>query len=176
VIHNPISGERIVIRQSAAQTDGRLLSFDLFLPPGAHVPAGHAHPNQEERFTVLEGQMRFRLGWRRSILARPGDTIVVPPGSAHWFGNAGEGVARARVEARPALRLQEVFERSAAMEVVERFPGARMPRITDLALFMTEFQRELTVPHVPAFLVKAFLAPLAWWARRRGGARLGVVR
>ncbi|MEO6795487.1 MAG: hypothetical protein ABI401_16210 [Candidatus Dormibacter sp.] len=31
VIHNPISGERIMIRTSAAETDGRLLVFDLLL-------------------------------------------------------------------------------------------------------------------------------------------------
>jgi hypothetical protein len=53
VIENPISGERIVIRESGAQTGGRLLSFDLHLPTGAHVPAGHVHPSQEERFTVV---------------------------------------------------------------------------------------------------------------------------
>ncbi|GEM_PF-296292 len=168
VIDNPISGERIIIRQSGEQTDGRLLSFDHYLPPGGHVPARHVHPNQEERFTVLEGQMRFRLGWRRAIVAGPGDTVVVPRGTAHWFGNAGEGVSHARVEVRPALRLQEVFERSAAMEVVEPFPGTRIPRLSDLAPLMIEFQRELAVPDVPAFLVTAFLTPFAWLGRRRG--------
>lgn len=174
VIDNPISGERIIIRQSAEQTDGQLLTFDHFLPPRGRVPARHVHPNQEERFTVIEGQMRFRLGRRRRIVANPGDTVVVPPGTAHWFGNAGEGMSHARVEVRPALRLQEVFERSAAMEVVERFPGARMPRLSELALLMLEFQRELAAPDVPAFLVKAFLSPFAWRGRRgRHGANDG---
>ncbi len=52
---------------------------------------------------MVAGQMRFRLGrfGRRTILARPGDTVRVPAGTAHWFGNAGAGVAHARVEARP---------------------------------------------------------------------------
>ncbi|MDQ2741995.1 MAG: cupin domain-containing protein [Chloroflexota bacterium] len=166
-IRNPISGERMVIHQSGEQTGGKLLAFDLFLPPGGHVPARHVHPIQEERFTVLEGQMRFRLGWRRSILASRGDTIVVPPGTEHWFGNAGKGESHARVEVRPALRLQEAFERSAAMEVSEPFPGLRVPRLADLALFLIEFRRELAVPHVPASLVTAFLAPLAWLGRLR---------
>ncbi len=70
-IHNPVSGERIVIRESGAQTGGELLSFDLHLPPGAHVPASHVHPAQEERFTVVAGRMRFRLGGR-AMLADPG--------------------------------------------------------------------------------------------------------
>src|SRR5919202_1072382 len=106
VITNPISGERIVIRESAAQTGGRLLAFDLFLPPGAHVPARHVHPVQKEQFTVIAGRMRFSLG-RRTIVATPGDTVLVPAGTAHWFGNVGAGVAHARVEARPALRMEE---------------------------------------------------------------------
>src|SRR5437764_12919714 len=167
VIDKPISGERIVIRESGAQTGGQWLSFDLFLPPGAHVPARHVHPVQEERFTVGAGRMRFLLG-RRTILANRGDTILVPPGKAHWFGNAGAGVAHARVEVRPALRMEELFEAAAAMGQAEPFPGARLPRLSDLALFLIEFQRELAVPDVPAFLVRALLAPLAWLGRRRG--------
>src|SRR5712691_9159472 len=114
VIDNTISGERIVIRQSSADTFGRLLSFDLFLPPGGHVPATHAHPVQEERFTVVAGQMRFRIG-RRSILASPGDTVVVKPGTAHWFGNAATSTAVARVEIRPALRMEELLVRTGAI-------------------------------------------------------------
>ena len=70
VIANPISGEQIVIHTSGTETDGKLLVFDLFLPPGKHVPSWHTHPVQEERFTILAGTMRFRLGWHH-ILASP---------------------------------------------------------------------------------------------------------
>lgn len=178
VIDNPISGEHIVIRESGAETGGQLLSFDLFLPPLAHVPARHVHPVQEERFTVVEGRMRFRLGrfGRRSVLAYPGDTVVVPAGTAHWFGNAGAGIAHARVEARPALRMEEMFETAAAMPLARYVPGARMPRLSDLALFLGEFERELAVPDLPASLVRAFMAPLAWLGRRRRAARPGSAR
>ncbi len=89
VIHNPVSGERIVIRTTAAQTDGRLLVFDLSLPPGGHVPARHAHPSQEERFTVIEGHMRFRFAGK-TCAVNPGESVVVPKGQPHWFGNPGK--------------------------------------------------------------------------------------
>jgi quercetin dioxygenase-like cupin family protein len=166
VIENPISGERIIIRVTGAETNGRLLVFDLFLPPGGHVPAGHAHPAQEERFTVLSGLMRFRLG-RRAIVAHPGETIVVPAGTAHWFGNPGASVAHARVEVRPALRMQEFFEMTEALSATGRLLSARLPRPAALARLLLEFQREVAVPHVPAFLVRAVLTPLAWLGRRR---------
>lgn len=159
VIDNAISGERIVIRHSNA----RMLAFDLFLRPGGHVPAGHVHPLQEERFTVIAGQMRFRLG-RRTILAGPGETVCIPAGSAHWFGNAGTDIAHTRVEVRPALRMEELLQRTGRLG---HLPGTPIPRLTDLALVLLEFQRELAVPNVPAFLVRTVLGPLAWFARRR---------
>jgi quercetin dioxygenase-like cupin family protein len=162
VIDNAISGERIVIRKSGAQTGGRVLAFDLFLPPGGHVPAGHVHPVQEERFTVVAGRMRFRLG-RRTILASPGETVRVPPGTAHWFGNDGAEVALTRVTVRPALRMEELLHRTGRLGM----HGTYLPRLSELALVLTEFQHELAVPNVPAFVVRVVVAPLAWLARRR---------
>jgi quercetin dioxygenase-like cupin family protein len=174
VIVNPISGERVVIRVSGAQTGGELLIFDLYLPPGAHVPARHVHPVQEEQFTVLAGQMRFRVGrlGRRSILAHPGETVRVPARTAHWFGNPGSQTSHARVEVRPALRMEELFETTEAIGQADRGGGTRPPRLTDLAHVVLEFQREVAVPHVPAFLVNVLLAPLAWLGRRRVRAAL----
>src|SRR5579859_6496333 len=106
VIHNPQTGERIVIRTSGAETAGELLEFDLFLDPGGHVPARHLHPRQQERFTVIDGTVGFRLGGR-TILAGPGESVVVPSNAPHWFGNSGTTPAHVRVEVRPALRMEE---------------------------------------------------------------------
>jgi len=166
VIENPISGERIVIVRSAADTGGSLLEFDLFLPPGAHVPARHVHPEQEERFTVVSGQMQFRLHGRRTT-AVAGDTVAIPAGQPHWFGNPWPVAAHARVEVRPALRMEEMFEATEAMSLDGHIPGTRLPRLSDLALVLLEFRRELAVPNLPSHLVAALLAPLAWPARRR---------
>jgi quercetin dioxygenase-like cupin family protein len=60
VLDNPISGERFVFHQTASDTGGQLLAFDLVLTPDGHVPGGHVHPVQEERFQVLRGTMKFR--------------------------------------------------------------------------------------------------------------------
>src|SRR5687768_3990241 len=62
-LENPASGERITFRETAADTGGELLAIDLELPAGRRVPGGqHIHPKQEERFEVVEGTMRFKLG------------------------------------------------------------------------------------------------------------------
>src|ERR1700754_791078 len=96
-IENPVSGERITFLQTAADTDGELLEFELELAADGHVPGAHVHPEQEERFHVLEGEMKFKCGWRR-VRAVAGETVVVPAGRVHRFACAGDAPARCRVE------------------------------------------------------------------------------
>jgi quercetin dioxygenase-like cupin family protein len=170
VIVNPRSGERIVVRVSGADTAGRLLVFDLWLPPGGHVPAAHVHPVQVEQFTILAGRLRFQIG-RRQILAGPGETVRVPAGKAHWFGNAGSGTAEARVEVRPALRMEELLQASAAMPTTSFRLGMRWPRPFKLAGFLLEFHREIAVPNLPAWLVRAVLGLMVHIGRHRSLAR-----
>src|SRR3954447_19248836 len=91
-ITNPVSGERIEFIATARDTQGERLEFERELTPDGHVPGAHVHPEQEERFHVLEGTMKFRLGLR-TIVAEPGEVVTVPPGRMHRFANAGDGPA-----------------------------------------------------------------------------------
>lgn len=159
VLDNPRSGERFVIHRGAADTAGELLEFHVFLQPGAHVPATHAHPHQEEVFTVLDGCVKFRVD-RREVVVRPGGRLVVRAGTGHWFANAGDDVAQVRVEVRPALRMEELFE--TAVRCADARSGVWWRRMLDWALILLDFRRELAVPHVPRWLVAASLSPLAW--------------
>ena len=38
VIENPVTGERIVFRQTSADTNGELLQFELYLKPHGFAP------------------------------------------------------------------------------------------------------------------------------------------
>jgi quercetin dioxygenase-like cupin family protein len=167
VIINPLSGERITIVATAEQTGGRVLEWELVLAPGGRVPSSHAHPEQEELFTVLEGEMRFRVAGRR-VVARPGDTVRIPPGTVHHFANAGRMPARVAVHTSPALGMQELLETAAALARDQHAAARRLPRLLDLALFMRDFEREVRAPYLPRPLVRAVVRPAAWLARRRG--------
>jgi len=166
VLDNPISGERFVFHQTASDTGGQLLAFDLVLTPDGHVPGGHVHPVQEERFQVLRGTMKFRKGLR-TVVAEAGEEVVVPPGSYHRFANAGAGLAEVRVEVRPALTMEQQYETDVALARDGRTMRTGMPRPLDLALFMRAFDQEVQAPLAPG-LVRAATAPLAWLATRRG--------
>lgn len=162
VIVNPLSGERITIGASAA--DG--LEWELRLAPGGRVPSSHAHPEQEETFTVLAGRVRFRVGWRR-VTAGPGDVVRVPPGTVHHFANAGGVPALVAVRTVPALNMRGLLETAAALAQDQHAAGRRLPRLSELALFMRQFEREVRAPYLPAALVRAALGPAAWLAGRR---------
>lgn len=158
VIENPLSGERIMITKRPRIT-GDALAWELELAPGGRVPSSHSHPEQQERFTVLDGTMRFRVGWRR-LLARPGDVVVVPPGTVHHFANAGPVPAKVSVESTPALATEAMLETAAALARAQQAAGRTLPHPLDLALFMCDFEREVRAPYLPASLVRAVLRPL----------------
>ena len=165
-LENPASGERITFRQTSANTGGELLAIDLELPAKRRVPGGqHIHPKQEERFEVVEGTMRFRMG-RKRVVAGPGEVVVVPPGQKHDFANVGDDDALVRVEVRPALKMEELFETAVGLAEQGRTMLGGIPRPLDLALFTQEFEDEVQGAFPPRWLQRIVLAPLAWLARR----------
>ena len=169
-LENPITGERFTFTDTAATTDGELLAFDLALRPGGAVPIAHVHPIQTERFEVIEGQMRFRLGLR-TRLAGPGDVIEVAPGVIHAFANAGEEEARLHVEVRPALAMEQMLAEVVALAEAGRMTERGMPRnLLDLAVLARKYDQEAHAPYLSVGVQRMLLAPLVFSARRRHAA------
>jgi quercetin dioxygenase-like cupin family protein len=166
-VENPVTGERFTFTSTAASSDGELLAFDFALRPGGAVPMPHVHPEQSERFEVVEGEMRFRIGLR-TIVAGPGDVLLVEPGVAHSFANAGDEDARLRVEVRPALAMEEMFADVVELAEAGRMSTRGMPRnLLDLALLARTYDREAHAPLLGRRLQRMLLAPLVALARRR---------
>jgi quercetin dioxygenase-like cupin family protein len=165
-LENPVTGERFTFTHTAATTDGELLAFELGLRPGGAVPIPHVHPIQTERFEVVEGLMRFRVGFRRR-LAGPGDVVEVAPGVLHSFANAGEEEARVRVEVRPALAMEEMLAEVVAMAEAGRMNRRGLPRsLRELALLARRYDQEAHAPFLSVGLQRLLLAPLTISALR----------
>jgi quercetin dioxygenase-like cupin family protein len=165
-LENPVTGERFTFTHTAASTGGELLAFDFALRPGGAVPIPHVHPIQTERFEVVAGRMRFRVGLRR-IEASPGDVVEVAPGVAHSFANAGEEEARLRVEVRPALAMEEMFAEVVAMARAGRMNRRGLPRnVLDLAALARRYDQEAHAPLLGLPLQRLLLAPLVRLSNR----------
>jgi quercetin dioxygenase-like cupin family protein len=166
-LEHPQTGERFTFRKTAADTNGELLEFDLELSPDGKVPGKHVHPQQTERFEVLEGTMKFTVG-RKTVVAQEGDVLTVEPGTAHKFKNGGDTTARVRVQVTPALKMEELFETVCELATDGRTLRSGMPKPLDLALFVSQYRDEVQAPFPPAAVQRATLAPLAAIAKARG--------
>ncbi|HJP73348.1 MAG TPA: cupin domain-containing protein [Pseudonocardiaceae bacterium] len=165
VIHNPISGELITIRTRAEDTGGELLEWELVLAPGGRVPSSHAHPEQQERFTIVDGRLRLRVGGKRMVLG-PGDSATIPRGTVHSFANAGTTPVRVNVETRPALAMEALLATAAELARAQLTARRRLPNLVSLALFMREYAHEVRAPYLPApfaELITRSIAVVAGW-------------
>ena len=108
-ITNPVTGETLVFRKTSADTNGEAVVVEAFVEPDGAVAAAHVHPEQEERFEVLSGELEFRVG-KEKLVAGPGDRVDVPAGTPHRFLNVGEETAHFVCEVRPALGFEQLIE------------------------------------------------------------------
>jgi quercetin dioxygenase-like cupin family protein len=163
-IENPVTREWLTFLHRSDE----LLELELVFAPGGFVPAMHVHPNQEERFEVLAGSPLFRIGASERICA-PGDTLVVPRGTAHRFWNDGPDDARVRIELRPALRMEEVLRESARLGRAGKLNRRGLPDPLRGAVLAREYAAELApapdprilLTRLPPRLLQAALVPLA---------------
>jgi quercetin dioxygenase-like cupin family protein len=174
-LENPVTGERFTFTDTAATTNGELLAFELALRPGGAVPMPHVHPIQTERFEVVEGSMRFRVGLRTRT-AGPGDVVEVRPGVLHSFENRGEDEARVRVEVRPALAMENMFAEVIAMAKAGRMTRRGLPRnVLDLAVLARTYDQEAHAPLLSVGAQRLLLAPLVFAARNRRVAAVAAL-
>jgi quercetin dioxygenase-like cupin family protein len=167
VIENPVTGERILFRRTAAETGGELVDVEVSVRAGGGVAAAHVHPYQAERFEVLEGTLEFRQG-RRRLTAGAGDVVTVTAGTPHSFRNIGEGDARFTTEVRPALGFERFVQTMFALAADGKTSKKGMPSALRLAVIADAHFDDLRLPYVPAFAQKAALVLGAGLGRLAG--------
>ena len=118
------AGHTLRLIRTGAETDGELLEMEATYTGEAPMPPEHLHPQQAERFEVLEGSIRAIVDGEERVYGQ-GETFEVPVDTPHQMG--AEQPTRMRWEVRPALRTAEFFERlygegpDSAREMGERF-------------------------------------------------------
>src|SRR5918911_4749357 len=156
-IHNPVTGERIVFRQTSRETGGEAVVIDTYVQPNGFVAAAHVHPSQEERFEVLRGSVGFKVG-RKKLVAGPGQRITVPAGTPHKFWNAGDDEAAFVCEVRPALQFESLLETMFALAADGKTNRKGMPNPLRLAVIANAHFDTVQLPVPPALVQKLGLA------------------
>jgi quercetin dioxygenase-like cupin family protein len=156
MVVNPSTGERLIFRQTSADTGGRLVEVEAIITPDGACAGAHVHPNQEERFQVIEGLVGFRKG-REKIVAEPGDTVVVPAGTVHRFWNAGDIDARFVCQVTPALQFEALIETMFGLAADGKTNRKGIPNPIRLAVIADAHWDGLRAPYVPSVLQRVGL-------------------
>jgi quercetin dioxygenase-like cupin family protein len=102
-------GTSFLIVESAADSGGQRIEFEITMAPGAQGPPKHFHPRQHESWTVLEGELCVFVDDEWRTLAE-GKTSSIPPATVHTLRNRSGGVVRFRDVHEPALDFQDYIE------------------------------------------------------------------
>jgi mannose-6-phosphate isomerase-like protein (cupin superfamily) len=95
-------GSVMFFKALAEQDDGDLSLMERTLPPGGRRPPPHRHTNCSEAYFVLDGLVSVVVEGEE-IAVGPEGFVLVPRGTAHTFGNAGDDEARLLVIHAPAM-------------------------------------------------------------------------
>ncbi len=95
-------GSVMFFKAVAEQDGGDLSLMERTLPPGGRRPPPHRHTNCSEAYFVLDGLVAVTVDGE-DLAVGPEGFVLVPRGTAHTFGNAGEREARLLVIHAPAM-------------------------------------------------------------------------
>ena len=167
VIENPVSGERFTFLKTAADTNGELLQFELSLRPGGRVPVDHIHARQEERFEVISGRARVRVGKTWRDLAA-GESVVIPPGTPHGLRNETAEEVRLTGDFRPAMNTETQFETICSLARQGKVDKRGRPSPLRAAVIARELGQEDYLVGIPIVLQKVAITLLALLGRLLG--------
>jgi quercetin dioxygenase-like cupin family protein len=156
-LENPVTGEVLIFHRTSRETGGAAVLFETIVRPGGFVAEAHVHPHQTERFEVLEGQIRLRLGKDERVIG-PGDVATVAPGTPHRFWNAGDQEARFLCEVRPALEFESLIETMFTLAAEGKTNRKGLPNPLRLAVIARAHFETVRLPFPPAWLQRVALA------------------
>jgi quercetin dioxygenase-like cupin family protein len=156
-ITNTVTGETLVFRTTSADSNGECVVVETFVQPDGAVAAAHIHPEQEETFEILAGELEFRLG-KNTLVAKAGDRILVPAGAPHRFRNVGEETAHFVCEVRPALGFEQLIETMFSLAEDGKVNRKGMPNPFRLAVIARHHFDDVRLPFPPAWMQKLGLA------------------
>jgi quercetin dioxygenase-like cupin family protein len=157
MIENPVTGERLVFRATATETDGEVTAFDTYVQPKGAVAAAHYHPLQAERFEVVSGTIGLKVAGEKHELG-PGHVIRIEPGTPHKFWNAGDDELHFVAEVRPALRFEEMIRTMFALAADGKTNKKGMPNPFRMAVIAAEYRDIIRLPFPPAAVQDMALA------------------
>ena len=155
--------ESLTLRRSTPE----LLEVEAVYSPGGSAPPKHFHPQQDEHFEVLSGELRVRVDGEERAL-RAGETIDIRRGTVHQMWNPGDEPVRARWQTSPRGRTEEWFRALDALQREGRVGKNGMPGPLAFGAYLTEYSDVIRLAGPPQPVLRSVLALLGVAGRLRG--------
>ncbi|MBT2563058.1 cupin domain-containing protein [Pedobacter sp. ISL-68] len=139
---------RIII--SGEQTSGNYAVIEMTVPPGGGPPP-HAHPDIQEMFHVLDGEVEFKTENGKQIVSKDGFVNIPLGGAIHCFKNTSEKPARLLCTVVPA-GLENLFQEIGTTVL----PGQTLP-IPELTAERKAFLKAMDLKYNQQTYPKDFL-------------------
>jgi quercetin dioxygenase-like cupin family protein len=159
--------ERLVIRVGTAESGGKELIADLYVPPDAPGVPRHIHPAMEERLTVICGKAGTWVAGQERILG-PGDSVQVAPGEIHTWRPIGDEEVRILLEARPGNRFEAMWRQFMGLFQDGKTNAKGVPSFLQIAMISREFSDVAQMPGIPPVVQRILFDLLVPIARLRG--------
>ncbi len=146
------------------QPDGENMIVDTWMEPGGALPP-HFHPRQEERWSVVDGQVRFQLGDEKRVIGPEDGEMIVRPGVKHSLASSGDREAHLRCLVLPAGAIEAFLTDSAAAARAGLFMRGGIPRSLRgarwAANFLKRHRDEVVMTFPPPIVQRSMVALLA---------------
>ena len=168
-VENPLSGERVTFLATAEETDGEYMRIRNETSAGAQGVVMHYHLAYTEAFEVLEGALLDVCvgGKENHLVLAQGESVFVPPNTAHRFRNSSTSPVVFEVEIRPARNFEKSIRAQLGLVEDGKTNDKAIPKnILELALLYE--LSESYVAGMPLSLQKGIFGALARVARWLG--------
>lgn len=158
------AGERLIFRQTAADTNGELLEMEATYVPHSEQPPLHYHPYQEEQFEVLAGTYRARIGETEHTF-QTGEHFTVPANTPHWMHNISDQEGCLLWQIRPAFKSQAFFETMWGLIADGKTNESGIPNLLQLVVILQAYRNEFrsaSPPYPVQRVLFSVLVPIGW--------------
>lgn len=163
-LQNPLIGQDITFLRTGKETGGALLEMEARYQGRSQEPPPHYHPQQEEDFTVLKGELSVRIDGQVKVL-KAGDTLHIPANTVHAMWNHSDQPTAVNWKVRPALHTDQLLETGIGLANDGKTNRKGVPPLLQAALMGRHFSGEYRLARPPYPLQKiafALLAPIAY--------------
>jgi quercetin dioxygenase-like cupin family protein len=172
-LENPITGERMVFRKTAGDTNGELMQSDFFMRPHSKGVATveHSQPELEQRLEVISGAMSYTLGKSKAKkIANAGEKVIIPPKVPHSIWNDGDEELHALDEYIPAYNMEKFFETTygLAKDGIKCNKKTGVPNLSQISIMLQHFRREIAPGSGAGKILGGLAVIVAPIARARG--------